>query len=196
LIPEFSEGNFYTFFVSILSGAVMGAVIGVLQGGVLARRFGLDGWRDFTLASMLGGALRWALLSPLISTLLTIRTGWKGAADVTDICLIFLALIIFGALSGIVFGIPQAIVMKRHIGEATELDVPAWAMANALGGVFNIPFISLSGLNSAAVSAMLGVAAGESTQIDKVLIAVAITWAIIALATTIPLADKLRAATK
>src|SRR5688572_9907094 len=158
LLSDFSEPNFYSFIVGIVAGAVMGACIGIAQGAALARRFGLDGWRDWILASTVGGILRWAVISPIASAFLTIRTGWKGAADITDICFFFFAMIVFGVLSGIVFGIPQAYVLKRHFGSATELDGPAWSVANAAGGIINLPIISLSGWNIAAAAILAGVA--------------------------------------
>jgi hypothetical protein len=190
LLSDFREPNFYSFLVGIAAGAVMGACIGIAQGAALARRIGLTGWRDWILASMLGGALRWAVVSPIIATLLTIRTGWRGTADVQDICIFFFAMIVFGALSGIVFGIPQAFVLKRHLGSATELDGPAWSVANAAGGIINLPIISLSGWNGAAAAILAGVAAGALNE--RIIFATIITWALIGVATAIPLNDRLR----
>lgn len=194
LIPDFNEPNIYTVIVGIFAGAIMGASIGAFQGAVLAQRIGLEGWRDWILASIVGGAIRWAILSPILSLLLTVRTGWKGAASSTDLCVFFFAIILFGALTGIAFGIPQSIVLRKHLGQATDLDGPAWSLANAAGGLMNIPVVSLSGLNPAAITALLGVAGGELT--DKVLIVIAITWAFTALATTLPLGDRLRVLAK
>ena len=190
LLSDFREPNFYSFIVGIVAGAVMGACIGIAQGAALARRMGLDGWRDWILASMVGGAVRWAVLSPIIATLLNVRTGWRGAASTQDICIFFFAMIVFGVLSGIAFAIPQAYVLKRHLGTATELDGPAWGIANAIGGVLILPVVSLSGLNGAASAILAGVAAGGVDE--KILITTAITWLLIGFATAIPLNDRLR----
>jgi hypothetical protein len=196
LLSDFREPNFYSFIVGIVAGAVMGACIGIAQGAALARRIGSGGWRDWILASMVGGAVRWAVLSPVIATLLNVRTGWRSenttdiAASTTDICVFFFAMIVFGMLSGIAFAIPQAYVLRRRLGTATELDGPAWGIANAIGGVLILPVVSLSGLNDAGTAILVGVAAGALNE--RILITTAITWLLIGLATAIPLNDRLR----
>jgi MFS family permease len=191
LLLDFREANVFSFLVGVLAGAVMGACIGIAQGAALARRFGTLGWRDWVVASVVGGALRWAIVSPILSTLLTIRTGWRGSSDETDVCIFFLALILFAIVSGLAFGIPQAVVLRNRVGQVSELDGPAWSLANSAGALLTIPIISLSGWNIASAAIMAGVAAGDIT--DKTIYVTLITWLFIGLATAVPLNDRLKA---
>jgi hypothetical protein len=191
LLSDFREPNFYSFLVGILAGAVMGACIGIAQGAALLRRFGTVGWRDWVVASVIGGALRWAIVSPVLASLLTIRTGWRGASDPTDVCIFFGALILFAVVSGLAFGIPQARVLRNRVGQVSELDGPAWSLANGAGALLTIPIISLSGWNIASAAILSGVAAGDIT--DKTIYVTLITWLFIGLATAVPLNDRLKA---
>lgn len=192
LVPDATEGNLYTWGVTVLAGALMGACIGALQGAVLGQRMGIGGWRDWVIASMIGGGLRWAIAAPIGQfLLLNIRLGWKGAYEF-NMGIFCFSTLVFAALSGAAFAIPQALVLKRRLGETVELGGLAWVLANVAGGLFSFPFISLSGNNEGLLAAMTGIGGGELTS--KLVIVAAITWAVTACTTTLPLRDRLNRA--
>ena len=165
-------------------GLVAGAVIGLAQGLVLLRHIKAMGFRDWIIASALGGVLRWALLGPLSSILVfAMNTGFVQ-------CNTLIPLILFGALSGAAFGLPQSFVLSRHLRQTTELEWWTWTLANAAGGVFYLPFVTLSGLMGAALLAAGGVVTDDYAV--RALIAITLNWLITGLITGLPLQERLR----
>ncbi len=165
-------------------GLVAGAVIGLFQGLVLLRYLKLLGWRDWILASALGGVLRWALLGPVASVLvLAMNTGYPQ-------CNVLIPLILWGALSGAAFGLPQSFVLSRRLPETVDLGWWAWTLANAAGGIFYLPFVALSGLTGATLLAAGGLVSDD--YVLRSLISMTINWLITGLITGLPLQDRLR----
>ncbi|MEO5953955.1 MAG: hypothetical protein ABIQ44_15940, partial [Chloroflexia bacterium] len=90
-------------------GIIAGAAVGLLQGLVLLRYLKPAGLRDWILASALGGFLRWSILGPLSASLIfAMNTGFVQ-------CNALIPLMLFGALSGAAFGLPQSFVLSRRI---------------------------------------------------------------------------------
>jgi hypothetical protein len=173
---------------AIPAGALMGAVIGAAQGIIIARYIGAAGFGEWVLASAVGGILRWAVIGPLGYLLLsTINVG-------IGVCNVLIPLILYSAVAGAAFGVPQALVLERRLGRATSLDGWAWSLANAAGGVFHMPFVMLGGLTPGAIDVMLDVV--SEAQYVPALIAVALNWLIAGIVTGLPLRDRLRATSK
>ncbi|MGA7731440.1 MAG: hypothetical protein WCD37_09230 [Chloroflexia bacterium] len=165
-------------------GLVAGAVIGLAQGVLIFRYLKPAGLRDWVLASALGGVLRWALLGPSAVFLLLIVD--IGIAQ----CNALIPLMLFGALSGAAFGIPQSFVLSRHLNETTELSWWSWTLAYAAGGLFYLPFVTLSGLTASALAAAAGTVGDEFAW--RALIVVTLNWLITGLITALPIQDRLR----
>jgi hypothetical protein len=167
-------------------GILMGALIGVAQGLLIGRHLGPGGFKHWVIASAIGGLLRWTVIGPLGYLLLSMMDVGIG------VCNILIPLFLYGVVAGGVFGVPQAVVLKRHLGQATEMDDAAWVVANAAGGILSLPFVMLSGLTPAAVTAMVGLV--NDSQYGAVLAAVAINWLAAGIISGLPLRDRLRAA--
>jgi hypothetical protein len=108
------------------------------------------------------------------------------------VCNVLIPLFLYATVAGAVFGVPQAIVLRRRLGLTNDTDDAAWVMANAAGGIFCLPFIMLSGLTPGAVTAMVGIV--SETQYVPVLAAVALNWLAAGIITGLPLRDRLREA--
>jgi hypothetical protein len=137
------------------------------------------------LASIVGGTLRWAVIGPVAAQVIipNMNTG-------IIVCNFLIPLALFGALAGAAFGLPQALVFGRHLRHHVELDVWAWVLANAAGGLFYLPFVMLSGLTGSALMAMGGFVTGE--RFWPALLAMSLNWLITGIITGIPLRDRLR----
>jgi hypothetical protein len=166
------------------AGIVMGLVLGLAQGAVLFRFLGARGLRDWVLASMVGGLLRWAVIGPGAAALsLVMNTG-------IIVCNILIPLALFGAVAGAAFGLAQGFVFSRHLRHHLDLDLWAWVLAYAAGGVFYLPIVMLSGLTASAVMAMGNVVTAD--RFWPALLAVGISWLVTGIITGIPLRDRLR----
>jgi hypothetical protein len=166
------------------AGIVMGLLLGLAQGAVLYRFIGARGFRDWVIASMVGGLLRWALIGPLGAELAIVMNSG------IIVCNILIPLALFGAVAGAAFGFSQGFVFSRHLRSHIDLDLWAWVLAYAAGGVFYMPLIMLSGLTAAAVMAMGDTVTGD--RFWSALAAVALNWLVTGLVTGIPLRDRLR----
>jgi hypothetical protein len=183
LLPA-EPGTLQIMLYAIPAGIVMGLVLGLAQGAVLFRYIGGRGLRDWVLASVAGGMLRWAVIGPVAAELiLSMNTG-------IIVCNILIPLALFGALAGAAFGLPQSLVFNRHLRHHVDLDVWAWVLANAAGGLFFLPFVMLSGLTSSAVMAMGGFVSGD--RFWPALLAMTLNWLITGIITGIPLRDRLK----
>lgn len=167
-------------------GIIAGAAIGLLQGLVIVRYLKPAGLRDWILASALGGFLRWSILGPLSASLIfAMNTGFVQ-------CNALIPLMLFGALSGAAFGLPQSFVLSRRIRQTTDLEWWAWTLAYAAGGLFYLPFVTLSGLTDAALVAAGGVVLDEYTW--RSILSMTLNWLVTGIITALPLQDRLRRA--
>jgi MFS family permease len=165
-------------------GLVAGAIIGLAQGVLLLRYIKPVGLRDWVLASALGGVFRWALLGPILSSLVfALNTGFVQ-------CNTLIPLMLFGALSGAAFALPQSFVLSRHLKQTTELEWWSWVLAYAAGGLFYLPFVTLSGLTTSALLAAGGVVSDE--YMVRAIISMTLNWLITGLISGLPLLDRLR----
>lgn len=189
LLRNFVPEDADTFMVMLALapfGIVAGAVLGLLQGVVLLRYIKPVGLRDWVLASALGGFLRWSILGPISASLVfAMNTGFVQ-------CNALIPLMLFGALSGAAFGLPQSYVLNRRIGQTGDLEWWAWTLAYAAGGLFYLPFVTLSGLTDAALVAAGGVVSDEYAW--RSLLSMTLNWLITGLITALPLQDRLRRA--
>lgn len=175
---------FVIILASIPAGIILGLCVGVAQSIVILRYIKLAGGRDWVLASIVGGVLRWALFGPLATLLvLAINTG-------IPVCNALIPLALFGAVAGAAFGLPQAFVLSRHLKQTTDLDWWAWTLANAGGGIFYLPVLMLGGLALSAVMAM-GSSVTEDHAVTAIL-AVTLNWLFTGLITGLPLIDRLK----
>ena len=182
LPPE--SPTFTIMLYAIPAGILMGLVLGLAQGAVLLRFIGAKGLREWVLASIVGGMLRWAVIGPVAAELiLSMNTG-------IIVCNILIPLALFGALAGAAFGLPQGFVFSRHLRHQIDLDMWAWVLANAAGGLFYLPIVMLSGLTASAVMAMGGFVTGDGFW--PALLAMTLNWLITGIITGIPLRDRLK----
>jgi hypothetical protein len=187
LVGALTGGNTDLLTVATMgvpAGALMGLVLGGGQGLVLLRFIGLPGFRQWVAANAIGGVVRWAVIGPISQMLfVNIRLFLPP-------CGAWIVILVYGVLIGAAFGIPQAIVLERHLGHAADGDNAVWVLANGAGGILGIPIVSLTGLTGAAILAMLGpVEPGRGWQ---AITATAIIWAIVGIATSFPLLDRVR----
>jgi hypothetical protein len=170
--------------VGVPAGIFLGLCVGVLQGLVILKYLKPAGLRDWVLASIVGGVLRWALFGPLGALLVSIMN--TGIA----VCNVLIPLALFSAISGAAFGWPQALVFSRRLKHTADLDWSAWTLAYAGGGLFYLPIVMLSGLAASAVMAM-----GSSVTEDhalSALAAVTLNWLLTGLITGLPLINRLK----
>ena len=184
LVPDNTLSTIPPIWLLAAAGAVMGTLIGLAQGLVLLRYIKLNGFVEWIAASAAGGVLIWTIVAPIGEYLL--KTIDLGIA----VCTMLIPVIIYGTLAGTVFGLLQSLVFERQLGHVTTLDQPAWILGNAAGGIFSIPFITLSGLTGGAIVVLGGVVdAGHAAGAAAV---VAISWAVAGLVTGLALRDRLR----
>lgn len=178
-------GTLQLMLFAVPAGLVMGLVLGLAQGAVLFKYLGRAGLRDWVLASLAGGILRWAVIGPVASEIVipSMNTG-------IIVCNFLIPLALFGALAGAAFGLPQGFVFKRHLRHQVDLDIWAWVLANAAGGLFYLPIVMLSGLTASALMAMGGFVTGE--RFWPALLAMTLNWLITGIITGIPLRDRLK----
>lgn len=168
----------------VIAGAVLGICVGILQGAFLLRYIKASGWRDWILASVVGGILRWAVLGPVGFWLIRqMNTG-------IPMCNLLIPLALYSAVAGAAFGLPQAFALNLRLKEGNKLDKWAWTLAYAAGGVFYMPIIMLSGLAASSVAAMSGFVSSDYEV--RTLIAATIYWLITGIITGLPLRDALR----
>ena len=169
---------------AIPAGIVLGLCVGVLQGLVILKYIKPVGWRDWVLASILGGVLRWAVLGPLGVMLISMmNTG-------IIVCNILIPLALFSAVSGAAFGWPQALVFSRRLRQTADTDWWAWTLAYAGGGIFYLPILMLAGLVSSAVMSM-GSSVDQSDAFRAVA-AATLNWLFTGIITLLPLIDRLK----
>jgi hypothetical protein len=159
-----------------------------MQGVVILRYLKPVGLRDWILASALGGLLRWSVLGPISASLIfAMNTGFVQ-------CNALIPLMLFGALSGAAFGLPQSFVLSKRVRQTSDLEWWAWTLAYAAGGLFYLPFVTLSGLTDAALIAAGGLVLDEYTW--RSLLAMTLNWLVTGLITALPLQDRLRHAVR
>jgi hypothetical protein len=120
----------------ILGTLLEGVLVGVLQGGVLRRRFVAIGRRDWVVATALGAGLAW-LLGMMPSTVIGLLSEEEQTAAAREPGLVVtLALAAgLGLAAGPILGFAQWTVLRRLTGASR------WLWANALAWAVGMPLI-------------------------------------------------------
>jgi hypothetical protein len=114
--------------LAVLAGTVIeGSVVGTAQWLVLRRPLKQMRWRVWVLATALGACVAWTL-GMLPSTLLFSDpdTGAAAPSEMSDL-LIYALAALMGLALGPILGVPQWLVLRRHLPKAGW-----WVLANAL----------------------------------------------------------------
>lgn len=119
-------GELLTLALACAAGAVEGACLGAAQGLVLRRVW--PGLRvgAWARATMVGGALAWAL---------GMTAGGHGPGTMPPLWVIGLVMIASGLVLGGILGAAQAVVVRRHARGAGR-----WIAANAVGWMIGLMF--------------------------------------------------------
>jgi hypothetical protein len=120
--------------LGVLAGTVIeGSVVGTAQWLVLRRPLKSMKWSAWTLVTALGACVAWTL-GMIPSTLMSIGsdTGGAASAQMSDLVIYALAAAM-GILLGTILGVPQWLVLRRHLPTAGW-----WIVANALAGMIGM----------------------------------------------------------
>ena len=152
--------------VMILVGTLEGIVVGIAQWLVLRRPIQNMSWRVWVLATAIGAFVAWTL-GMIPSTLMATNTAAAAAAapppEMSDVVMYGLAALM-GAVLGPILGLPQWLVLRRHVQKAGW-----WVLANAAAWALGMPvvFIGASsappggfGLGVVVVGIVTGASAG------------------------------------
>lgn len=149
-VPIGHTAEWLVFFAKAASGLIQGLVLGLLQGWAMRRQFPALPLRAWTGATMLVGAIVWSIAAwfavfpslahdPLLPAVETLFQTAVTAAG-------------FGMGLGLLFGIAQAVVLRRAAGQ-----VHWWIAVNAVGWGAALPCIY--------VAASVGSASPSSLEI-------------------------------
>ncbi|WP_084581029.1 hypothetical protein [Sphingomonas azotifigens] len=149
-VPVGHVAEWLVFLGKASSGLIQGLILGLLQGWALRRQFPALSLRAWLVATMLVGLLVWSIAAwfavfpsldndPLLPTVTTLFQTAVAAAG-------------FGMGLGLLFGMAQALVLRRAAGQAHW-----WIAVNAVGWGAALPCIY--------VAASLGSAAPSSLEI-------------------------------
>jgi len=152
--------------VMILVGTLEGIVVGIAQWLVLRRPIQNMSWRVWVLATAIGAFVAWTL-GMIPSTLMATNTAAAAAAapppEMSDVVMYGLAALM-GAVLGPILGLPQWLVLRRHVQKAGW-----WVLANAAAWALGMPvvFVGASsvppggfGLGVVVVGIVTGASAG------------------------------------
>jgi hypothetical protein len=138
--------------VLIPLGTFEGVVVGLAQWRVLRRPFANMPWRAWTLASAAGAFIAWTL-GMLPSTLIDAGVAGAGVqAEMSDLMMYSLAAAM-GAVLGPILGVPQWLVLRRHVRRAVW-----WIPANAAAWALGMPVVFV-GAGSAPAGGLVGIIA-------------------------------------
>lgn len=119
-------GDLGTLALASAAGAIEGACLGAAQGLVLRRswpRLRVGAWAR---ATMVGGALAWAL---------GMTAGSHGPGAMPPLWVVGIVMIASGLVFGGILGAAQAVVLRRHARGAGR-----WIAANAVGWMIGLMF--------------------------------------------------------
>lgn len=111
-----------TWLNYLLTGTAIGAVIGLAQGTVLLAYLGLRGMVEWVLATVVGRVARIMLLAGLVNLMAEISLQGNFFLVLVAWALLYAAM---GALSGIVLGMLQSLVLERWV-----MHPRWWVLAN------------------------------------------------------------------
>lgn len=120
-------GDLVTVGLSVAVGAIEGACLGIAQGLVLRRVWPALRVGAWAAATMVGGALAWAL---------GMVAGSHGPGEVPAPWVVGLVLVGSGLVFGGILGAAQAVVLRRHCDGARR-----WIGANAVGWMIGLLFV-------------------------------------------------------
>ena len=146
--------------LSLVLGALEGAVVGQAQSWVLRRRVpDLRGW---VAATVLGAVLAWALgmLPSTVAAIVPDPPPADPSPGISDSLQLALAAPL-GFVAGAVLGFPQARVLRRHARAPAR-----WVLANALAWTAAMPLVfaaaglayELEGVSARVLAVSLGLA--------------------------------------
>lgn len=127
-----------------LAGAVVeGLVVGWAQFSVLRRAIPGFGWQPWVIATSLGALVAW-LIGMMPSTFFqAMAAGTEVAADAAPFdppLVLQLGLaVVMGAVLGPFLGVPQWLVLRRHLPRAGR-----WVLANSVAWAAGMPMIFLA----------------------------------------------------
>ena len=151
--------------VMILVGTLEGIVVGMAQWLVLRHPIQNMSWRVWVLATAIGAFVAWTL-GMIPSTLMATNTAAAAAApppEMSDVVMYGLAALM-GAVLGPILGLPQWLVLRRHVQKAGW-----WVLANAAAWALGMPvaFVGASsvppggfGLGIVVIGIVTGASAG------------------------------------
>lgn len=133
-VPVGHVAEWLVFLAKASSGLIQGLILGLLQGWALRRQFPALNLRAWLVATMLVGLLVWSVAAwfavfpsldndPLLPTVTTLFQTAVAAAG-------------FGMGLGLLFGMAQALVLRRAAGQAHW-----WIAVNAVGWGAALPCI-------------------------------------------------------
>jgi hypothetical protein len=132
--------------VMIAAGACEGIIVGLAQWLVLRRRLARLQRRDWVLATAMGSLIAWTLgMAP--STLAVLNQDASAPTPEPSDLQVYVLAAAMGAVLGVVLGIPQWRVLRRHVQRAHW-----WVWANAAAWVAGMPLVFL-GAGSSPVGA-------------------------------------------
>ena len=139
--------------VMIAAGACEGVIVGLAQWRVLRRRLPRVPRRDWVLATAMGALVAWALgMAP--STLAVLNQDAGAPPLEPSDWLVYSLAAAMGAALGIVLGIPQWRVLRRHVQRAHW-----WVWANAAAWLVGMPLVFLGAGASPVGASPWGIAA-------------------------------------
>jgi len=150
--------------VMILVGTLEGIVVGIAQWLVLRRPIQNMSWRAWVLATAIGAFVAWTL-GMIPSTLMATNADAAAAPppEMSNVVMHGLAALM-GAVLGPILGLPQWLVLRRHVQKAGW-----WVLANAAAWALGMPvvFVGASsvppggfGLGVVVVGIVTGASAG------------------------------------
>lgn len=129
--------------VAIAGAAVEGAVVGLAQWSVLKESLPGFEWKPWVAATAIGALVAW-LLGMMPSTFFqAMASGAEATADAAPFdppLVLQLALAVgMGAVLGPFLGVPQWLVLRRHLPRAGR-----WVLANSVAWAAGMPMIFLA----------------------------------------------------
>lgn len=190
LIARFGEASGWVSVllftgVAVLLGTFEGFVVGEAQGSVIAQRLVDFKIRSWVIATIIGALLAWTL-GMLPSTLMNLAASDASSTPPMEMSdwIVYLLAMPLGAIAGLILASAQWVVLRRWVARAS-----LWLPANALAWLAGMPIIfigaSMVQPNTSALQAAL-----------TILIAIAVTGAVVGMIHGIVLVSILRVGKK